>query len=152
MKYRTPPSLPPHPSEMNRTSEVAVAWSNSVLLIEDDPVIARAVQRQLRQSGFDVSRACRAGEVVALHQSFALGVFDIHLPESNGVELARMCLAQGIVRTVLFYSAADAGRLRTMAEGMGEFIEKQAGVSALVQRVLDHYNPSDATRRLIAVG
>jgi DNA-binding NarL/FixJ family response regulator len=86
--------------------------------------------------GFEVTVACRASDLLALDQHFQFGIFDIDLPEQNGVDLARLCLARGAVARVVFYSAAKDERLRREAQSLGEFVEKRAGVDILVERLV----------------
>jgi DNA-binding NarL/FixJ family response regulator len=122
------------------------------LIVEDDPLVARSLARWLRQRNVNVSVALRPSDVPALGTGFDFGIFDIDLPETNGAELAKVCLAQGVVGRVVFFSGSKDPSLREMAATLGEFVEKGEGMATLAERVLSAYNPNPVARNLLAVG
>ncbi|HEX2731526.1 MAG TPA: response regulator [Polyangiaceae bacterium] len=122
------------------------------LVVEDDPRVARSIARWLRSNDVSVAVASRGSDLPALGSDFDIGIFDIDLPDTNGVELARECLSKGIVRRAVFFSGSKDLELRRMAEDLGEFVDKSAGTNGLSERVLSAYRPSSIPASLRAVG
>ena len=110
-----------------------------VMLVEDEPTLARALVRLLRRGGFDVELAGSCSEARKLPGTFSVGVFDIDLPDGDGVELAQLLHRDGTVRRVVFFSGATAPRKRVRALGLGPFVEKTKGyfeLQAAIEGVL----------------
>ena len=106
--------------------------ASPLLLVEDNELLARSLKRALTQADFDVTVVHNLGDALRLFQlatpdsasPYALGVFDIDLPDGDGTELAEQLLASGVVRDAVFYSGcADARRLQR-ARGIGEVVKK----------------------------
>ena len=59
------------------------------LVIEDDPLIARLIQKILEIEGFDVEKAWNGTEgcTCAQENDFSLIVLDFHLPDIDGTEV-----------------------------------------------------------------
>ncbi|HEX3598394.1 MAG TPA: response regulator [Polyangiaceae bacterium] len=111
-----------------------------LLLVEDEPTLARALVRLLRRSGFDVSLAATCAEARGQDGTFSIGVFDIDLPDGDGVDLAEQLRRSGMVRRLVFFSGTPVAKKRVRALGLGPFIEKSKGyaeLSAAIERVLD---------------
>src|SRR5690349_2523471 len=87
--------------------------SDRILVVEDDLVIARLIERGFVRLGFVVQVASSCAEARDAPGQFRCGVFDIELGDGDGVELAVELLARGSVRTAVFYTGsldADARR------------------------------------------
>jgi DNA-binding response OmpR family regulator len=122
------------------------------LIVEDDPLVARSLARWLRQRNVTVAIAVRPSDLQALGTGFDFGIFDIDLPEINGVALAKQCLEGGVVRRAVFFSGSRDPELLRMAASLGDFVEKGQGMDVLAERVLSAYRPNGASRTLLAVG
>jgi FixJ family two-component response regulator len=86
----------------------------AVILVEDDPSVLRALRRLLISFGYDVSAFTRPSELqaVAIPNSNACLVFDVHLPEMSGVELYETLAASGCQLPVIIITAhSDDGTL-----------------------------------------
>jgi len=103
-----------------------------LLLVEDNELLARSLKRALTHAEFDVTVMHNFGDAQQLLQPalagtaapYALGIFDIDLPDGDGTELAEQMLASGVVRDAIFYSGcADARRLQR-ARNIGEVVKK----------------------------
>jgi EAL domain-containing protein (putative c-di-GMP-specific phosphodiesterase class I) len=72
-------------------TEPAAASRGAILLVDDEPAIARAYARTLGTAGFVVETATdgRAAAAAARGRSFDVIVSDIAMPEMNGLELLR---------------------------------------------------------------
>lgn len=83
-----------------------------VLLVEDDACLARAMLRQLHARGIGVEHCSTVGEAQQRCRKFRVGVFDIELPDGDGVKLARRLLADKVVTRAVFNTGCgDSGRL-----------------------------------------
>jgi two-component system OmpR family response regulator len=116
-----------------------------LLLVEDDPMIAGAVQRALDRSGFSTQWEAR-GDLAddALRTSqFDIAVLDIGLPGRDGIDVLRRLRARGSRLPVLLLTARDEVRDRVMGLDSGaddylvkpfDMIELEARLRALLRR------------------
>ncbi len=111
-----------------------------VLLLEDDPVIARALSRSLRQAGHTVTVVERCQRARELRQEFDVAVLDLELPDGPSLDLADELLGLGSARAVLFFSGASDPLLLNRAARIGEVVSKSAPFEELLQAI-------EATRR-----
>ncbi len=102
-----------------------------ILIVEDDPVVARAVARVLRDRGMCTVAAKNREQAEAAGGGFDAGVFDVDLPDGNGIELARLLLASGAVAVATFHSAETSVETRLEASELGSFCAKGEGIHAL---------------------
>lgn len=114
------------------------AGKNRILLVEDDLVIARLVERAFVRLGYGVhvARSCAEAHVVA-SSAFQCGVFDIQLKDGDGVEVATALLAGRTVRTVVFYTGSLDGEARARAGRVGRVIDKLSPFDDLKNHVAE---------------
>jgi ActR/RegA family two-component response regulator len=60
-----------------------------LLLVEDDLLLARALLRSLGTRGIRARHIARCAGAAVLTGHYAVGVFDLELPDGDGVESAR---------------------------------------------------------------
>lgn len=106
-----------------------------VLVVEDEPTVARAVKRALQRHGFHVDAASSHADSLRQFEPYDCGVFDINLPDSDGVELASRLLHRGLVRNAVFFSALDGPRIEQRARQHGFFVHKADGLTALQRAI-----------------
>jgi DNA-binding response OmpR family regulator len=110
---------------------------SSVLVVEDQPWVARAIRRTLRAAGYRVEVALSCAVARALSGPFDLGAFDLDLPDGCGLVLARELLASRAVARVVFFTACtDSPRLDAVAQ-LGPVVRKSDGVAALMKALAD---------------
>ncbi len=115
-----------------------------LLLVEDDDLVARAVTRALKISGYEVTRLACCAEAQPLlidtplvssracpTAPFLLGVFDINLGDGDGVNLAVRMLECGLVNHVVFFTATADPHSHERAARVGTLVSKTEGMSAL---------------------
>jgi DNA-binding response OmpR family regulator len=102
-----------------------------LLLVEDDAMLARAVARLLRRQGHEVFLAGSCDEAQRAGGSFSMGVFDIDLPDGDGVSLAEELVRKSIVRRVVFFSGTHDAKIRVRASNLGPVVEKTKGFPGL---------------------
>jgi two-component system, LuxR family, response regulator FixJ len=86
----------------------------AVILVEDDASVLRALRRLMISFGYHVCAFTRPSELqaVAIPESNACLMFDVHLPEMDGVELYETLHASGCRLPVIIITAhADDGTL-----------------------------------------
>jgi two-component system, OmpR family, response regulator VicR len=109
-----------------------------ILVVEDDPGLARVLCDNLKVDGFTVKWAATAHEALKLCQSFTpdLVLLDVMLPERNGFELCGV-LRQGGRRPVIFLTARGnrADKLRGLTLGADDYITKPFDMEELVARI-----------------
>ncbi len=101
--------------------------SRSVLVLEDDPHIRRAVVRQITAAeGFSI--AAEAGDVAsgraALAKGADLGVFDLELTDGSSIPLIREATEQGVAVLVLTVWDDDDKVYQAIAAGAAGYLLK----------------------------
>ena len=126
-----------------------------ILLVEDDPRAARALERGLREEGFTVEVAHDGEEGLRLAQEghFEALVLDVMLPKLDGFTLLDEARAAGVTAPVLFLTARDAlpDRLRGLEAG-GDYLVKPFAFSELVLRLHNLVQRGPAAGRTWTVG
>ena len=110
-----------------------------ILLVEDDPSLARGLSALLRHAGYSVDIA-EDGETaldVALSEPYALITLDIGLPELDGFEVLRRWRARKLKTPVLILTARDAigDRVTGLDLGADDYLLKPFEPSELEARV-----------------
>jgi len=110
-----------------------------ILIAEDDPQLGDAVQRGLREEGFEARLAPTAAlllEFVERESPDGL-IIDIGLPDADGRDLCHALRARGITAPVVFLTARDAlpDRLSGFAAGGDDYLSKPFHVDELLARV-----------------
>ena len=106
-----------------------------LLLVDDDELTARSVQRLLKRAPQGVVHvgSCKAAR--QLTTEFSTGILDVELGDGDGIDLAMELLATGRLESVVFYTACvEAERLRH-ARRLGEVIVKGASGRDLLDAV-----------------
>src|SRR5256885_734272 len=109
-----------------------------ILVVEDDPGLARILCDNLKVDGFVVKWASTAHQALTFCQSFTpdLVLLDVMLPERSGFELCGV-LRQGGRRPVVFLTARGdrADKLRGLGLGADDYITKPFDMEELVARI-----------------
>jgi len=109
-----------------------------ILVVEDEPAIADAIQYALESEGFDCQRLEAGAEVVAVleRQPVALVVLDIGLPDVSGIEVCRRIRQRHDV-PVIFLTArgAEVDRVVGLELGADDYVTKPFSPRELAARV-----------------
>ncbi|HVZ23212.1 MAG TPA: response regulator transcription factor [Vicinamibacterales bacterium] len=112
---------------------------STVLVVEDDPGILRAVADNLRFEQYDVVTAADAEAAYALQQRqpIDLIVLDLMLPRMSGLELCRRLRAEDVHVPVLVLTARgeEADRVRGLDTGADDYVTKPFSMAELMARV-----------------
>jgi DNA-binding response OmpR family regulator len=125
-----------------------------ILLIEDEPALARGLSDTLRSSGFDVTVVTDGalGLDVAVRGKADLILLDVMLPKVNGYEICRTVRAQGLDMPILMLTAKGQEQDVVLGLNLGadDYIIKPFRVGELVARVrafLRRLQPSPTVMR-----
>jgi DNA-binding response OmpR family regulator len=99
-----------------------------ILLIEDDPMIGKALVRGLNDQGMAVDwvRNGTEGSAALAHAEHALVLLDIGLPEMSGIEVLKAARNAGVLVPVLVITARDSldDRVAGLDLGADDYIVK----------------------------
>ncbi|MGQ9517362.1 MAG: response regulator, partial [Anaerolineae bacterium] len=120
---------------------LALAGTETILLVEDDMRIRQLAQGVLRQLGYHIITAESAEEALEITagqaQQIDLLITDVVLPGKSGPRLARELLAQYAGLRVLFISgyADDRLAVEEVAAGQAVFMSKPFTTTQLARKV-----------------
>ena len=106
-------------SSMN--AEPVADQHQSIVVVEDDPGMKRAIERLLRAAGFQAVSFASAEELLqtkAADDASCL-VLDIHLPGLSGLELGRLLMTSAHAKPVIFITGEDEAFLSDEAQRLG---------------------------------
>lgn len=110
-----------------------------ILLIEDDDLIARALELELNHEGYETARASdgRDGLKLATEQSWDLILLDILLPELSGLEVLRRIRQAGLGVPVILLTARDEvpDRVAGFNQGANDYVTKPYAIEELLARI-----------------
>jgi DNA-binding response OmpR family regulator len=112
-------------------------WSGTVLLLEDDALVARSLARLLRAQGHMVLTCHRADDALRVCRSYGgvvdLLIADVNLPDDSGPHVAAQLAALQPTMATLFISGCDREEL--LADGRlaadASFLQKPFGATHL---------------------
>lgn len=109
-----------------------------VLLIDDEPAIARALRPLLHGHGFDVAVAETGAEGLSQLENFApdLILLDLGLPDISGVELTpRLRLRTQAPIIILSVHDAEQDKVAALDNGADDYLTKPFGFQELLARM-----------------
>ena len=109
-----------------------------ILVVEDDALVADAIQRGLARAGYAVDRVSSAegAELAFGTATFDLAVVDIGLPGTNGLTLLQRMRRSGSALPVLILTARDAlaDRVNALDLGADDYLVKPFELPELAAR------------------
>jgi len=111
----------------------------SIVVVEDDAGMKKAIERLLRAAGFQSVSFASAEELLQTEavDSAACLVLDIHLPGLSGLELGRVLIESGRAKPIIFITGQDEAPLRDEALRLGciDYFRKPFDGSALLEAI-----------------
>ena len=127
------------PSDLNRTIRSERCPMNRILIVEDSPDLADALERNLRLDGYEVSLATRAAHALPLIASSKpdLVILDLGLPDRDGYSVLQDLRERGSSCPVLILSARnlEADKLQGFRLGADDYVTKPFSVMELLARI-----------------
>lgn len=122
--------------------------SRSVLIVEDEPELARAIKRHLEDLSctVEVALAGDTGLKLAESKPFELILLDIMLPRMNGLEVCRRLRARREYTPVLMLTAraTEVDKVLGLEMGADDYMTKPFSVAELTARVKAIFRRTDA--------
>ena len=124
-----------------QTGAAAPARSETVLVVDDDPIIARLLEIELLSAGYEVKLASTGDEALALAMEDRpeLILLDVMLPEMDGFEVARRLRADprtvAVSIIMLTATGVSANKLEGLSAGADDYIVKPFDTPELLARV-----------------
>lgn len=113
--------------------------AQKILVIEDEPTLARLLSYNLTQDGYDTKVIDHGGDGLqeALQQNYDLIILDIMLPGLNGFEILSKLRQKGNKTPVIILTARNAEEevVQGLKHGADDYITKPFGVAELLARV-----------------
>jgi DNA-binding response OmpR family regulator len=110
-----------------------------ILLIEDDPMIGKALLRGLSDQGMSVDWVHNGaeGSAALAHAEHAIVLLDIGLPEMSGIDVLKAARTAGVLVPVLVITARDSldDRIAGLDLGADDYIVKPFELRELVARM-----------------
>lgn len=113
--------------------------TQKILVIEDEPTLARLLSYNLTQEGYETKVIDHGSEGLqeALQHAYDLIVLDIMLPGLNGFEILTKLRQKGVKTPVIILTARNAEEevVQGLKCGADDYITKPFGVAELLARV-----------------
>ncbi|HEV2474724.1 MAG TPA: response regulator transcription factor [Chthonomonadales bacterium] len=111
----------------------------TILIVEDDPSLARFLEQAIREAGYRVvSRASGKSALAAAHEEKPdLILLDVMLPEMSGFEVCRTLRQSGFAAPILLITARDSleDKIEGLDGGADDYLVKPFLVGELLARV-----------------
>ncbi|HET9113588.1 MAG TPA: response regulator transcription factor [Burkholderiales bacterium] len=112
---------------------------NSILLIEDDPMIGLSLMRALNDAGMQVEWAQDGieGEQAIAARQYQLILLDLGLPNKSGLDILKIMRGQGNITPLLIITARDEvdDKVLGLESGADDYLVKPFGLKELMARV-----------------
>jgi DNA-binding response OmpR family regulator len=110
-----------------------------VLIVEDDAMLARLVERMLAEAGYavDVTRSAEEGSHLALTVEYDAILLDLELPDRNGLDVVRTLRREGRDTPVLIMTGHDEEEIivRGLDAGADDYLLKPVSSEVLKARL-----------------
>jgi two-component system copper resistance phosphate regulon response regulator CusR len=110
-----------------------------VLVVEDDPKVARSLERGLREEGYEAQVAERGDDASTrlAETVYDFVVLDLNLPGKDGLEVLRELRSRGVSTPVLVLTARDAveQRVAGLEAGADDYLVKPFAFAELLARL-----------------
>ena len=125
----------------------------TVFLVDDDAGVMKALSRLLRARGFEVQAFTSPQVFLAGHDVSIPGcaVFDVSMPDLDGLELQQALTAGGSQRPIIFLTKGDIPTsVRAMRAGAIDFLTKPVSDADLLAAIARAEKADAETRRTSA--
>jgi two-component system, NtrC family, response regulator AtoC len=126
-----------------------------ILIVDDERQLVEAFKKKLCKEGMEVFTALNGGDAVSImkEEGLDLGLFDIKLPDMDGVELLdRMRELQPTSEVIMLtgYASVDTA-VRSMKLGAYDYLTKPCKLSELVNVLLKAYEKKQLKEKNIVL-
>ncbi len=119
----------------------------NILIVEDEPQIARVLRTSLESNGYAVTLARDGAQALEMFTRTTpdLVITDLAMPAMDGIELTR-AIRQRAQTPIIVLSVrnAEAMKVQALDEGADDYITKPFSIQELLARVRSHLRRSEA--------
>ncbi|MBL9120597.1 MAG: response regulator transcription factor [Phycisphaerae bacterium] len=120
-----------------------------VLIIEDNPKMAAALQRGLKDHGYatDVCHSGLDGEEMAANQGYDVVILDLMLPDRDGVQVCRNLRRRGSTTRIVMLTALSGikEKVEGLDAGADDYLAKPFEIDELLARMRAVMRRSEAS-------
>lgn len=113
--------------------------TTNILLIEDDPAVARSLQDGLERDGYNVTWKNTGGGGVSLARDHAphLIILDVRLPDGSGFDFCRQLRQAGLRQPILMLTVQkdEMDKVLGLEMGADDYVTKPYSLRELLSRV-----------------
>jgi CheY-like chemotaxis protein len=134
------------PPRRNPVSTTPEQHQRRILIVDDDPVVGRAMEVLLSREGFRTTICKTGGEAMSIvnDQQFVAAIVDIHLPDMNGLALSQhLRISMGPVRPIVILSGDNSMEtIRSLPHtGATYFFSKPVNAVRLIEQLKEWTRP-----------
>ena len=119
-------------------AQISPVQHQSIVVVEDDAGMSKAIERLLRAAGFHSRSFASAEELLQTEAAASADclILDIHLPGISGLELGRRLVTAKRPKPIIFITGQDEARLQNEARGLGcAYLRKPFQGKALLEAI-----------------
>ena len=126
-----------------------------ILIVDDERQLAEAFKKKLSREGMEVFTASSGGEAISImkKETLDVGLFDIRLPDMDGVELlGRLREMQPAAEVIMLtgYASVDTA-IRSMKLGAYDYLTKPCKLSELHSVIVKAYEKKELRQKNIVL-
>jgi FixJ family two-component response regulator len=110
-----------------------------VFVIDDDPLVLKAIERMLRANGFAVEAFSSPAAFLARppEDGLACLLLDLQMPGLNGLDVQETMIGRGVTHPIIFFSGQGdvPSTARAMREGAIDFLVKPLDEPQLLEAI-----------------
>jgi DNA-binding response OmpR family regulator len=128
-----------------------------IFLLEDDPILGKAIQLQLELQQFKVYWAqtlLQGREVVRTNPGIDLYLLDVNLPDGDGYEFCKWLRGEGVAMPIIFLTARadEESVVKGFEHGANDYIRKPFGQKEILVRIQNQLGEKKAALQLLRYG
>ncbi|HWU36210.1 MAG TPA: response regulator transcription factor [Candidatus Acidoferrum sp.] len=116
-----------------------VSEAYHILVVEDNPGMARTLQTGLQREGFAVTWKANGAEAVqfAVHGDAHLTLMDVRLPDGSGFDFCRQMRQLGLKQPIIMLTvqAEETDKVLGLEMGADDYVTKPFSIRELVSRI-----------------
>ncbi len=124
-----------------------------ILVVEDDPDIAKGLATALKREGHavDVAEDGEEAESMAMLQTYGLVLLDVMLPKKNGWEVCKSLRQSDSALPIIMLTARDdvSDRVQGLDSGADDYVVKPFAVDELLARIRAVTRRESAAKKMV---
>ncbi len=123
-----------HSIALDSKSKQHFNQAKKILIVEDEVLFARAVQKRLQKAGFECEHVETLADARAIHKQFSadLVLLDMRLPDGNGLDLLSEFVAKNMVTIVMTAYGEVSDAVTAMKLGANDYLKKPIDLEELL--------------------